>query len=105
MADKRLATENRNSIAIELLREAIHQDRFDLAIKLWKRFETVATAKVQVVISAICESLSRSVSNFEYKAFFFQKTVRFMSLKSLDRILGILESHIMQEGKINTLNS
>lgn len=46
LADKRLSIDIRNNMSVQLLREAIHQDRFDLAIKLWKKFETVATIQV-----------------------------------------------------------
>lgn len=70
LSDKRLSIRNRDIAITEILIASIDQERYDLAVKIWRRFAIIVTNKPEPVIQALCTSFERSIANFEFKAFF-----------------------------------
>lgn len=95
LSDKRLSIRNRDIAITEMLIASIDQERYDLAVKIWRRFAIIVTNRPEPVIQAFCTSFERSIANFEFKAFFAHSLIRQISQKSLDRILVTLEKKIM----------
>ena len=78
---------NLDTLLVELLKQAICQARFDLAVVLWMTYEPIYIVYANQVRESVVTSIEETPTAFEYKMFFFNKLAVFMSAQELARIL------------------
>lgn len=62
-----------------MLKQAIMQNRFDIAINMWGKFEPIITFFHAKLTETVIAAIEDSAEFWEYKLFFLKKFLHFMN--------------------------